>query len=101
MSVMDEFVKIAVQDIKGKPKLEEAKQEDSSPARADFAKIATSDLQGADRTVSKEELENAFHKSIVETTDTKEMSVALIEKFKQEADSEVKQTLSKLLRGLK
>ena len=101
MSVMDEFVKIAVQDIKGQSSSivkEGGLNEEKNLEKSDFVKLVVGDV--TDKKLSKEELENVFGKSMNEDTE-KKSSVELIERFKETAEVEAKATLNKLLRGIK
>lgn len=97
-----DFVSIAVQDIRGLPVTEESHEiPKDTPAISEFVNTAVKDLKGGeDKTVPEGKLADAFNRVIVETH-TRPSSTEVIDQFKEVAESEAKDTLTKLLKGIK
>ena len=115
MSAPDSFVEMATRDLMGKPKptgeeLNEASKK-ASPAMHEFVQMAVRDLQGqpveskedATKKIqeNKDELEEAFNKSIGGRTAKDELKEKFIEDFQQEAGKEAEEALAKLLKGIR
>ena len=79
------------------------KIEESSPAKSSFVEMAIGDLKGGtskDKTGVDAKLANAFNQSIEEKVDL-DKSAELVEEFKKVAGDEAKNTLGKLLKGIR
>lgn len=98
------FVDMAVQDLFGKaPKVQESARE-HSPAKSSFVDVAVADLKGGaavNVTENTDKLRDAFAKSFVGGNASDKPSTKIVEEVKKVADNEVKETLAKLLRGIK
>ena len=98
-----DFVAMAISDIKGNPnaKIEEQKISEQvgadSPSKSEFVNIAIADLTGKSKQLSE-----AFSSSVNKKEEDVHIDVSSItEKFRAECDSEIRETISKLLKGVK
>ena len=98
MPADNDFVRSMTEGLFGSAPVNE-KVEETSPAKSSFVDVAIGDLKGGASKVD-EKLKNAFDQSITEKVDL-DKSAEIVEEFKKVAGDEAKETLGKLLKGIR